>query len=204
METVSFILQLLILLGLGILAWIYRTSFTSYLNEKGKNVATKQDIEEITTKVESVRAQFLEHEARFSVFHQKRFEVEGRVFELLHDADEYIKHMVHPLQFGGDQEEVHRRKQAFDAFNEFSGFYWKHKIYLAEETCEKVEKVLSAMKDVANKYRRGRDSQISSGALDHWNEAWKTMESEVPRLRADLEQHFRKNVTIRGVRGKDV
>jgi hypothetical protein len=200
METLILILQVLVLIGVGALVRV----FTSYLNEKGKNVATKQDIEQITAKVESVRTQFLEHQTKFSVFHQKRFEVEGRVFELLHDADEYIKHMVHPLQYGGEKEEADRRKQAIDSFNELSGYYWKHKIYMREETCDKVEKILSAMKEVVSKYRRARDRQQSNDALDLWNEAWKTMEIEVPKLRADLEEHIRKNITIRGVGEKDI
>lgn len=46
-----------------ILIGLYLALFKSYFQEKGKNIATSEDIEELTTKVESVKQQFLEKNA---------------------------------------------------------------------------------------------------------------------------------------------
>lgn len=54
METTRLILDIIIIL-LG-LYWIF---IKSYLTEKGKNLATKEDIKEITDKVESVKLDYL-------------------------------------------------------------------------------------------------------------------------------------------------
>ena len=46
-----------------ILIGLYLALFKSYFQEKGKNIATSEDIEELTLKVESVKQQFLEKNA---------------------------------------------------------------------------------------------------------------------------------------------
>jgi hypothetical protein len=51
--------------------------FISYFREKGKNLATKEDISEITRKVESIKADF----AAKQHFSQIRYEREMKVFE---------------------------------------------------------------------------------------------------------------------------
>jgi hypothetical protein len=51
-------LQILILLGIGCL-FLFRKYLFSYSAEKGKNLATKEDIEEITRKVEDVKSGYV-------------------------------------------------------------------------------------------------------------------------------------------------
>jgi len=55
---VEIILEI-ILIGIG----LYIALIKSYFQEKGKNIATSEDIEELTLKVESVKQQFLEKNA---------------------------------------------------------------------------------------------------------------------------------------------
>ncbi len=54
METVLIILQITTLLGIGSI-FLFRKYLFSYSSEKGKNLATKEDIEDITRKVESTK-----------------------------------------------------------------------------------------------------------------------------------------------------
>ena len=54
----SLILQILALLGLGGLGWLIRYYLAPYSTEKGKNLATKQDIAEITGRIEGVKAEY--------------------------------------------------------------------------------------------------------------------------------------------------
>lgn len=48
-------LLFLILIGVGSLVVLFRKGLPAYVSEKGKNLATQEDIEEITRKIESVR-----------------------------------------------------------------------------------------------------------------------------------------------------
>jgi len=54
--TLLYLLQSLVLAALVVLLYLFKKALPSYLSEKGKNLATKQDIEEITEIVESVKS----------------------------------------------------------------------------------------------------------------------------------------------------
>ena len=54
MQEVIIVLQVLIFLGLGCIIF-FRKYFLSYLEKKAENLATKEDISEITDKIESVK-----------------------------------------------------------------------------------------------------------------------------------------------------
>lgn len=54
MPSLDIILLFLILAGVGSLV-LLRTGLPAYIAEKGKNLATREDIEEITRKIESIR-----------------------------------------------------------------------------------------------------------------------------------------------------
>lgn len=56
-ETIIIILEILILLGLGSIL-LFRKLLFSYSTEKGINLATKEDIEEITEKIENVKLDY--------------------------------------------------------------------------------------------------------------------------------------------------
>ena len=55
MEWLSIASSILSFITLAILGWFGKSYFPNYLKEKSKNKATKEDIEEITTLVESVK-----------------------------------------------------------------------------------------------------------------------------------------------------
>jgi hypothetical protein len=203
MEIILIILQALILLAVSALVLICRHSLPSYLSEKGKNLATKQDIAEITREIESVKASFLEHQMQFSLFHQKRSEAISETYALLHDATEFVGHMVYPIQPSEDAAEVQRQEQGLDALNKLSGFYWKHKIYLPETICEKMDGVLSMIKEAARGYTIARENGTNTRSSNLWYEANKTMRDKVPQLRTELEKLFKDTATVISIQKKD-
>lgn len=82
-------LQILILLGIGSL-FLFRKFFTSYSSEKGKNLATKEDIDSITRKVEEVKSEYINRVEHLKVelaLHQKKgdllFSEKIRIFKKL-------------------------------------------------------------------------------------------------------------------------
>lgn len=58
METIAFISNIATLIAVAIIGVILKQHLPSYLKEKGKNLATKEDIAEITDKVERVKTQY--------------------------------------------------------------------------------------------------------------------------------------------------
>ena len=58
MDIIITVLQIIAVLGIGFLAIFKKNYFPKYLEEKAKNLATKEDVEEITDKVESVKTDY--------------------------------------------------------------------------------------------------------------------------------------------------
>lgn len=58
MDVVLIILNILVLTGMGFLALIGKNYFPKYISEKAKNLATKEDITEITNQIESVKSDY--------------------------------------------------------------------------------------------------------------------------------------------------
>lgn len=57
-------LQALTLIGVGVAVLLVRRHLAAYLSQKGENLATKEDIGDITRKVEEVRIAFAEQLSR--------------------------------------------------------------------------------------------------------------------------------------------
>lgn len=66
MSEVVVVLQILVLLGIGCI-FLFRKYLFSYSAEKGKNLATKEDIEEITRRVEDVKSGYVAEIERLKV-----------------------------------------------------------------------------------------------------------------------------------------
>ncbi len=66
MDEIIIFLQILMLLGIGSI-FLFRKFLFSYTSEKGKNLATKEDIEEITNKVEEVKSSYVAEIERLKV-----------------------------------------------------------------------------------------------------------------------------------------
>lgn len=66
MDLILVVLQVLVLLGIGCI-FLFRRYLFSYSIEKGKNLATKEDVEEITRKVEEVKSEYMAETERLKV-----------------------------------------------------------------------------------------------------------------------------------------
>jgi len=66
MDVILVVLQVLVLLGIGSIL-LFRIYLFSYSSEKGKNLATKEDVEEITRKVEDIKSGYVAEIERLKV-----------------------------------------------------------------------------------------------------------------------------------------
>ena len=65
---------------------LYLAFFKSYFTEKGKNVATKEDIEEITAKVETIKTQFIRETEQLKINLQFQNTVKASIYQERKDA----------------------------------------------------------------------------------------------------------------------
>jgi flagellar biosynthesis chaperone FliJ len=82
--------------GAVFLGFILRGFTNSYVSEKGKNTATKEDLGEITSKVESIRSQLSE----LSSFRSARRDNQQKHLLAFHDVAVEILHERYSVNFG--------------------------------------------------------------------------------------------------------
>jgi len=93
MDIIILILQVVFILGLVSASWFLKSYFPRYLEEKGKNLATKEDIEEITKKIESVKAEIEKSKLIFQKKYQLKHETCLNALSLI---DAYFSHTLKP------------------------------------------------------------------------------------------------------------
>ncbi|MCO6413244.1 MAG: hypothetical protein J5I92_10905 [Thiogranum sp.] len=121
MDEILIGLQLLALLGIGGLFLIRKYLF-SYSSEKGKNLATKEDIEEITRKVEEIKTEYLGEIERLKVElsvlsrkHDILLDEKVRVFKKLQKRlVDFKKYCEAALGSYGDRGEFHPNLEVLD------------------------------------------------------------------------------------------
>lgn len=94
MMSTTVVLEALALVGIGMLAWLIRHYLAPYAEEKGKNLATKADIADITNQIEGVKAGYAHdlESVRASIgsklcIHQFRYQ---REFDMLLQLSERV------------------------------------------------------------------------------------------------------------------
>ena len=97
MNTAILITELAILVGLVVLGFIIKNYLPSYFTEKGKNLATKEDVAEITRKIEEVK---LEVEASKAIQQAKRNLKHEAYLEALCLVDAHLSHKFDPPKNG--------------------------------------------------------------------------------------------------------
>jgi hypothetical protein len=83
------------LVAAGIAYLVVKHFLPSYLSEKGKNLATREDIEDITRKVESIRTQYLSLVEELKARHQLRLAAVDRRLQAHQDAFALWRKVMH-------------------------------------------------------------------------------------------------------------
>lgn len=176
MEIDGLIIEITVILGAFGLFFFIKNFLPSYFNEKGKNLATKEDVEIITEKVERIKSEFIKdlefiktdlHYVSQSKFSIKTFEREALIDVNLKYA-EWINYLMN-LSFADINmsnysrldkfyEEIKSRKNSFD--NAESNLHLflhdetliNSKLICVTETIKLEQIIVKAIADISNHY----------------------------------------------------
>jgi chromosome segregation ATPase len=193
--TVEFVLQSLMIAGLALLWLVLKNSLPSYLSEKGKNLASKEDIEEITNKVESVKAEIAtaleasklslnkelhEFSTRFSRVDSQRasgiLEIHGTMCDieqlLIWDSGSAATAMVSPTPEVRSMEALNKAWEGIAKLNRALNY---HSLLMDEQTYERVQawsrSVMAALAAIGNEIEPLRKQAASRGGSIQEREA---------------------------------
>jgi len=191
--------DLVVLAVVVIAAMWMRFYLPSYLAEKGKNLASKEDVEELTRKVEGVRTQYLSELERLrfdlgraSLVHKAQYETEFRVYEEIWQRVIDVQRTVVALRpmfdqvdpKESDEERRNRRLQEFvEPFNAMQAAIWKSKPFYSATVHRELQELSHLIRRESLDYQHGDPHRDQ----DYWLEAKNNLEAISGKIDAVCE-----------------
>jgi len=140
----------------------------------------------------------IEHQVKFSRLHEKRANVIAELYahlvEMLWEAESFLS----PMEWAGEPKKDEKHRSAMTKVIEFYRFFDKHRIYLPEDVCQSLEKLLMDVRSHVihfGVYVKYHDSSINDRTREDkskaWTEGWDAIKNQVPFARQQLENEFR-------------
>jgi hypothetical protein len=157
----DFLPGLVVLAAIGLGGLWLRHHLGTYLSEKGKNLATKEDVGALTHAVESVKLQY----QRAGVVQKAQFEAElhtyEEIWEKLIDVQRSAMELRPALDRGlapgetKEQRKSQRLQRFADAFNEFTRTVRKRRPFYPEEVFKELNELVRLAHSEAVDYQLG-------------------------------------------------
>jgi len=180
--------------------------FGIYLREKGKNVATKEDIGGITDEIEKVKSRYeIENhrsQASFAGLLKKRADVIEELYCLIVDTEEMFGRFVSLAEWKGDPTKDELRKEGGRLLYEFLRKYKKNRIYFSEQMCDNLKSYSDSIYEVVMPLSVALTVQLEEGQFREfttkWMEANKNFNEQIPQARRIIEEEFRRLLGVEG------
>jgi hypothetical protein len=181
-EVMSLIQQLLVNAGV----WLFTSSigviiggYISYFNEKWKNVATREDIEDLTKKIEGVKFLF----QRRSRIHERQVEMLGKLYTCLFEVQGYAQCMTSRVIFeSGKTEEYPKLFES--SVTEAQREFVRGCLLLPVAVEEQINVFFQKISEGLVTLRLAKHPMIPDGQkrTEFWEEAGKIAYQEIPAL----------------------
>ena len=181
----------LLFLGIGVAVSVIFIALRSYGAEKGKNLATKEDISTITRLVESIRVESQARLNQSELVNRTQYELELQAYREVWDALLPVHRAAAALRpafdvgLAEDETDDSRRhtrlKDFSETFNPFSLAVWKHRPFYPTPVFQQLSELLTLMRGEAIDYQYGHPHQDR----EYWTKAManvKAMNEQVDRI----------------------
>jgi hypothetical protein len=180
--------QLLTVLMAGIIGWFMK----SYLSEKGKNLALREDIAKITNDIENVKLYYAVLLQRRSRIHERQIEILGKLYKYLFEVQGYAQRMTSAVIFEGEKTEEYPAlfsSALKKAQKEFLSGCLLLPIDIEEQVNSFFQKVLEGQLelDIAH-HPMVPDGQVRAG---YWKKAGAIAHLEMPDLLETIKKQAR-------------
>ena len=192
MEIIIIVIQLFANIILYLLIKGY---LSSYLSEKGKNLAKKEDIKDITYKIEDVKSIFEKDKIKFHSYHNKKIEILSTLYSLMIEARDSMYDYSAYIKIGELKPEEERKSLANKSLNSFLQYYKRNKIYIDENTQAKIENFFEVLLKSSIDYQLGCESKIDiNEAEKYFKSADNKILKEAEEILKDFEKEFKKTI----------
>lgn len=175
----------------GIVFFLLKSFIPSYLNEKGKNLATREDIAKITNEIEGVRLQYAMFLKRRSCIFERQVELLGKLYKCLSEVQEYSKaqfQAVNPIDEKPDEYQLGLSLK--EARNEFV----TSRLFLPVDVTGQVDTFFQKIDEGRWQRYLAQNTTVSDiqARGQFWEKAVNIIHHEVPALLRIIEEQARK------------
>lgn len=194
MDTTNILLHMVEFVILIAGALYLRFYFPAYFAEKGKNLATKEDIKDITEKVEAVRAEYIKRQHVHQMAFDKEFEILSEVWGTLVDLRNATRGLRPVLDYvdpnESEEERKRKRLQKFaECYSTFVNTAEKNQPFYPKEIYESLFEIMMIAHVEAGEYSfhdldgRPIDSQYWQKALNNQKRIIQTVDNVCEQIR---------------------
>jgi hypothetical protein len=176
----------------GIVFYLLKSFIPSYISEKGKNLATREDIAKITNEIEGVKSQYAILLQRQSRIHEHQVEILAKLYKSLFDIQVYSQHMTRVLIFAGENRDAYPKllkSSLEEAYNAFT----KGRLFLPLDLAERVESFFKKVLEGQLQFGMAQDPMVQNGQqrAQLWDKAATIAHKEMPALLRIIEDQAR-------------
>ena len=187
---------------LAVLGWLAKALVEKIIARDSKRfeieIKARADIaiEELKTQLQ---LRTLEHQIKFTKLHERRAttiaELNSLLAEVMWEAESFLSVM----EFSGEPGKPAKHAAAMNKFTEFFRYFDKNKLFLPVVLCEPIEKIVLEVRQHVIKFgvyvqleqREPLQSHTRKEMSDAWLSGWNALRTQVPAVRAQLENEFR-------------
>ncbi len=176
----------------GIVFFLLKSFLPSYVKEKSKNLATREDIAKITNEIEGVKLQYAVLLQRQSRIHERQVEILSKLYRYLLEVQEYLKLMTKSVVF--ENENPNEYPKLFNsalrnAYNQFT----MGRLLLPSEVAKRVDAFFRKILDAQLKLGMAQHPMTPNGQVraELWEKAGTIAYQEMPALLQLIEEQAR-------------
>ena len=176
----------------GIVLYLLKSFVPSYLREKGKNLATSEDIAKITAEIEGVKLQYAVLLQRRSRIHERQVAILSKLYKCLLEAQDYSKLMTKRVIFTGEKPDEYPQllhDAVTNAYKEFT----IGRLLLPGDVVEEVSTFFQKMYEGQVQLTMAKHPMVTDGQerAQFWERSGTIAYQEIPALLRTIEDKAR-------------
>ena len=153
--------------------------------------------------IENLKSQLqlrlVEHQIKLAKLHEKRATIIAEMNSVLAEAMWEAESFLSPMEFAGEPGKREKHMAAMTRLTEFFRYFDKNRIYLPVPLCQSMEKLVRDVRQHVIKFgvyvhleeREPLLAHTQKEKTDAWLAGWEALSTQVPAVRAQLEEEFR-------------
>ena len=186
-------------IALGILAFLAKSLFTHYMNQK---------INEHKHKLQLITQ---EHQIRYSKLHQERAEVIKILYNKLIKMEESMFSYLKPIRLSNNTNRNELQELAYEAAKDFFSYFYENEIFFDDGFCKTINKMnevyyksftdVMLYDDEQSQEIAKSNREFRKERADALKKAWREAEREIPPIKNEMKSHIR---TLLGVESTNI